>query len=458
MQLRTLFRPHFPLDNYFYTHLSASDDLYVPQPRPNPAIDANIDLSIQTQVQDTTWYIGNRTGDPYVANVADYWTKYTMNEAYRNHTVHGLFADGTGTPGNVTYGAWTIFNSRDTYYGGPTYADLTVDGLMYNYIISNHFGNGVPNITDGYDRTFGPALFYLNKGSTGGASELATLRAQASQYADTSFGAQFYDDIAQYVPGYVTTAERGKWEATIKVPSGAANPIAVLSAPGLDFQDNSANAEAYQYWAEIPSNGNVAISRVKAGDYQLTVYADGIFGDFIYSKNITVTAGQTTQSGTITWNAASNGKELWRLGLPDKSAGEYRHGNAPDPNHPLHLEQRRIYWGAYDFINDFPNGVNFKINQSSVSTDFNYIHWSSFGGSLTRPNLTSGAGINNWTVSFDLTAAELKNTSTATLTIQLAGVTTAAGNTDTYSNTTKNSNLPYNVIMNGQALPTWTIP
>ena len=211
----------------------------------------------------------------------------------------------------------------------------------------NHFGNGVPNITNGYDRTFGPALFYLNKGKTGGVNELQSLRNQASQYAQTSFGAQFYDDIAQYVPGYVTTAQRGAWSATINVPSGAAKPIAVLSAPGYDVQDNAADAEAYQYWSEIPSNGTVTISRIKAGIYQLTVYADGIFGDYIHSQNITVSAGKTTTSGSITWTPSSSGKELWRLGLPDKSAGEYRHGNAPDPTHPLHPPQRRIYWGAY---------------------------------------------------------------------------------------------------------------
>ena len=59
IQLRTLFRPH----GYFFTHLSSTDDFYVPQPRPNPAIDSSKDLGVATQVQDTTWYIGNRTGE-----------------------------------------------------------------------------------------------------------------------------------------------------------------------------------------------------------------------------------------------------------------------------------------------------------------------------------------------------------------------------------------------------------
>lgn len=68
--------------------------------------------------------------------VADYYTKYTLTATYRDQLVQGLFADGTNTPDNSTFGAWTVMNTKDTYYGGSTYSDLTVDGLLYNYIVS----------------------------------------------------------------------------------------------------------------------------------------------------------------------------------------------------------------------------------------------------------------------------------------------------------------------------------
>lgn len=32
-------------------------------------------------------------------------------------------------------------NTKDTYFGGPTHSDLTVDGIVYNYISSNHHGD-----------------------------------------------------------------------------------------------------------------------------------------------------------------------------------------------------------------------------------------------------------------------------------------------------------------------------
>ncbi len=397
-----------------------------------------------------------RLGDPYVANVADYYTKYTMHAIYRDHLVHGLFADGTETPDNTTYGAFTIYNTKDTFFGGPTYADLVVDGLMYNYIISNHFGDSVPNITNGFDRTFGPAIFYLNHGAKGGS--LDTLRNDAKSFASNTYAAQFYDDIAKYVTGYVPTANRGSWTAKIEAPKGANNTIAILSVPGYDPQDNVADPSAYQYWVEVPSSGCVEITRIKSGDYQLTVYADGIFGDFVYNGTISVEGGQNTDSGIITWKPESHGKELWRLGVPDKSAGEYKHGYQRDPSHPLHPPEYRIYWGAYDFINDFPNGVNFKIGESNLVEDWNYVHWSAFGGSLTRPQLVGDAKINNWTVSFDLKPSDIKGTSQATFTVQMAGVSTSAGNTDTYSNTTKYNSLPFNVVVNGNALTPWVIP
>ena len=322
---------------------------------------------------------------------------------------------------------------------------------MYNYIISNHYGDGVPNITDGFDRTFGPSIFLLNHGAN---SSLDELRADAKWYAD--YPSQFYDEITDYIPGYVTSSGRGSWTATLEGPSQACKAIAILTAPGYDPQDNSAAPEAYQYWADIGDDATVNISRIAAGSYQLTVYAENVFDQFVWNQTISIQAGETTDSGSIYWDTESHGTELWRLGVPDWTAGEYRHGYQPDPTHPLHPPEYRIYWGNYDFVSDFPEGVNFYIGSSQESVDFNYVHWSAFGGDLTRPKIFANATVNNWTVSFDLDAAALEGTTTATLTIQLAGVSTSAGNTD--SGGSKYSDLPYNVVVNGLTLDPWIIP
>lgn len=323
-------------------------------------------------------------------------------------------------------------------------------------MMSNHHGNTSPNITNGYDRTFGPSIYHFNKGPAGQSVEasVASLRAEAATHANANTYAQFYDDVAQYVTGYIPTSSRGKWSSKIHLPDGAINPVVILSAPGLDYQDNGFDVNAYQYWVTPDAKGNIAIDKIKPGNYRVTAYAEGIFGDFVY-ENITIAAGKTTNTGTLQWRAESAGTELWRIGTPDKSAGEFRHGNAPSSRSGA-IDEFRVYWGAYDFPTDFPNGVNFTVGKSDIATDLNYVHWSVYGSTYTRPAIVASPTINNWTINFDTTAAQLKNKKTATLTIQFAGIGTEAGNTDVM--TGAYANLPYNVAINGNDLETFVVP
>jgi len=324
--------------------------------------------------------------------------------------------------------------------------------------VSNHHGDNVPNITDGFDRTFGPQYYHFNKGSSG--ATLEDLREDALQYASPLWNADFYDDIARYVPNYVPSTARGTWQGKINLPQGAMNAIAVLAQNGVDFQDNVFDVKAYQYWAEVDgATGTVEIPRVKAGTYRLTIYADGIFGQCTLD-NVVVMAGEQTNTSAH-WVQESAGTELWRIGTPDKSSGEYRHGYQRDPTHPLHPEEYRIYWAVYDYHTDFPDGVTFRVGESDVSKDLNYVHWSVFGGyaDSLRPDPYYGHGdVNNWSIVFDVSKHALHLKTEATFTVQLAGAKTAAGNTDVYNVTQPYSDLPYTVIVNGNELQPWVIP
>ncbi|RMZ74294.1 rhamnogalacturonate lyase precursor [Pyrenophora seminiperda CCB06] len=285
------------------------------------------------------------------------------------------------------------------------------------------------------------------------------LRDDASQYGlQPSWNSAFYDSIAKHVPNLVTTSDRGTLKASIQLPKGARNPIAILTASGHDFQDNVFSPSAYQYWAEIPlSTNHTIIPRVKAGIYRLTVYADGIFGDYT-QDNISIEAGKTTLLN-ITWTPDSAGEEIFRIGMPDKSSGEYRHGSAPSATYPLLKEEYRLYWAAYDFIDDFPKGITYRVGKDDPSTALNYVHWAVFGGkaNVNRPVPVPDHQY-NWTIFFDARDKELQDTRTATFTVQLAGAKTAAGNTDVFNSTEKYSNLPLMVHVNGEALAPWVIP
>lgn len=449
-EFRTLLRPNTRL----WTHLATNAEQFAPLPYKNPATGSTGNA---TTVQDATWFLPNRS-DPYVLAESDYFTKYTFSDVWRTHRAHGLFSDGSTSGDGSTYGAWFVMNTHDTYFGGPTHSDLTVDGIVYNYIVSNHHGAQTPNITDGFDRTFGPGYYYFNKGPAG--SGLEDSRADAEQYTDPSFAAEFYDSIADHVPNYIPTSGRGTWQGTVSLPHGAEDPVAILSLNGVDYQDNAADPSAYQYWAPVDAaSGAVTVPRVKAGTYRLTVYASGIFGQY-EQDNIVIAAGEITET-LVTWSPLSTGLELFRIGTPDKSSGEYRHGYAKDPTHPLHPAEHRIYWAVYDFVDDFPDGVIHTVGDSDPSQALNYVHWSVFGGYAnsirTEPYVGNG-NVNNWTIVFDVEEAQLVNRSSATFTVQLAAAKTAAGNTDISNATEPHSNLRYSVAVNGRDLEPWIIP
>jgi rhamnogalacturonan endolyase len=238
----------------------------------------------------------------------------------------------------------------------------------YLYTASNHHGDNVPNITTGFDRTFGPQYFHFNKGTN--TTTLAELRAEAEQFASPTWNTAFYDSIAHLVPNYIPSTQRSTWKGRIDLPKGAKRPIAVLAQNGVDFQDNVLDTKAYQYWGDIDKKGNIEIPMVKPGTYRLTVYADGIFGQYI--RDDVVVAVGTITTTKAKWREESAGKELWRIGTPDRSSGEYRHGDQLDPSKPLHPPEYRIYWANWDFPTDYPNGVTFEVGKSDERKDFNY--------------------------------------------------------------------------------------
>ncbi|KAK5789018.1 hypothetical protein VI817_008142 [Penicillium citrinum] len=361
---------------------------------------------------------------------------------WRNNSVHGLYADGSTSDG-VTYGAWLVMNTK-----GPIHSDLTVDGIVYNYLVSNHHGEGTPNITHGFDRTFGPQFYLFNGGK--GSDTIETLRAEAEDLANPQWNAEFYDSIAKHVIGYSPSKQRGSLKGKVKLPKSAIRPVAILTASGYYFQDNSAAPEAHQYWTEISSDGSFTIDRVKEGNYRLTIYADGIFGDFV-KDDITVRAGKKTTVHDI-WKQESAGKEVWRLGTPDKSSGEFRRGYARDETHPLSPPEYLIYWGAYDWTKDFPHGINYTIGVSDPAVDFNTVHWSVFGPTPSNSHVEYDT-TNDWTINFSMNEKQLQKKKTATLTIQLAGAKTAAGNTDVYNASEPYTNLSLESYINEKKNP-----
>lgn len=201
----------------------------------------------------------------------------------------------------------------------------------------------------------------------------------------------------------------------------------------------------------------MSIPSVAAGTYRLTFYAAGIFGTYT-KDNILVTAGEV-HTTHARWREPDHGTEVFRIGVPDMSSGEFRHGVAPSPTKPLHPEEYRNYWAVHDFPTDFPEGVVYTVGRSDPGVDFNYVHWSVFGGyaNSLRPE-PMVENVNNWTVLWEMEKGAFDKKREATFTVQLAGAKTAAGNTDVFNATEPFSNLPFTVVVNGHELEPWIIP
>jgi rhamnogalacturonan endolyase len=104
--------------------------------------------------------------------------------------------------------------------------------------------------------------------------------------------------------------------------------------------------------------------------------APGVVGEY-RQDNMTVDSTGEIQLGTLDWAPRTFGEALWRIGVPDRSAAEFRRGN----------EFRE--WGVwFNYPKDFPNEVDFTIGKSREERDWNYAHmvyWSEEGG--WRPKL-----------------------------------------------------------------------
>jgi rhamnogalacturonan endolyase len=166
----------------------------------------------------------------------------------------------------------------------------------------------------------------------------------------------------------------------------------------VDWQND---AKFYQFWVRGDERGGFKIPNVRAGNYTLHVIADGVLGEAT-KTNVTLRPGEALDLGRLQWKPLHFGRPLWEIGVPNRSAEEFRHGD--------HYWQ----WGLYHrYTNDFPNDVNFVIGKSNYRTDWNYAQ-------LPR---SSSQG-STWSINFALTNAPAGK---ATLRIGIAGVSLRGG-------------------------------
>lgn len=306
-------------------------------------------------------------------------------------------------------GLWFVNPTIEYLSGGPTKLELTAhrdatftDSLtapapptLLNYWRGSHYGGSVCDLAadETWTKVVGPFLIYANAGPTHDAmwrDALARAAAEAKQWPyDWVVGVDYpHKDARGIVTGQIILRDPQAPSAKMShLLVGLAHPD-YPSARGepVDWQQD---AKYYQFWVRGDAQGRFAIPNVRPGTYTLHAFADGVLGEYA-KADVTVVAGKMLNLGTLTWTPICYGRQLWEIGVPDRTAREFRHGD--------HYWQ----WGLYNqYPKDFPNDVHYVIGHSDSHTDWNYAQ-------VPRAQDDTGRGdgpATPWTVTFDLPTA-----------------------------------------------------
>lgn len=278
-----------------------------------------------------------------------------------------------------------IVNPSIEYLNGPaTMTDyvghidvkpaLPADPTLLFIWQSPHYG-GLPialAANEPWQKTVGPFLIYCNTGDTpqamwDDAKARAVREKKAWPYA--------WADI----PGFEHAKQRGTASGTLSIsdpqapqgpsPSAAGAWVGLAQPPyqaalgnkgSMTTIDWQLDGKHYQYWTQADATGRFTIPNVRPGTYTLYAFVDGVLGTFS-REGVHVDAGQTTDVGELTWRPLRYGRQLWEIGVPDRTAAEFRHGN------------EYWQWGLYNlYPTEFPNDLDFVIGQSDWHKDWNY--------------------------------------------------------------------------------------
>jgi len=258
---------------------------------------------------------------------------------------------------------------------------------------SNHYGGEDINInpSDNWTKIIGPILFYCNHGQSSETMWKDALDRAAREQKQWPYA---WADA----PGYERAKERGSAGGQLVVrdpqdPQASASgawvglaqpPYAATFDRGRQAQiDWQIDGKNYQYWAPADASGHFTIPNVRPGSYSLYAFTDGVLGDFSRA-DVRVEQGKTTDLGELIWTPIRYGRQLWDIGIPNRSAEEFRHGD--------HYWQ----WGLYNpYPQEFPNDVDFVIGKSDFRHDWNYAQ-------PPRPDGRGGWQNTTWRIRFDV--------------------------------------------------------
>ncbi|GGG71611.1 polysaccharide lyase family protein [Edaphobacter dinghuensis] len=327
-------------------------------------------------------------------------------------------------------GLYFINPSMEYLSSGPDHFELTGhiddgdggDPTLLDYWRGTHYGGSELRINAGesWNKVVGPIFIYLDSAATPDAM-FREAKAQAiresAKWPYTWVKNVDYPQAAQRSTVSGQLILKDPQAPGAKLPNllvGLAYPDQTGDLPAssrifgpqrLTWQND---AKHYEFWVRGSADGHFIIPKVRPGTYELHAIADGVLDEYV-KADITVVAGQPVDLGKLDWTPVRYGKQLWQIGIPNRSASEFLKGND------------HWHWGLYiEYSKLFPNGVNYTIGKSDFRKDW-YIYQvphviSDDGTGRSKGRATT------WTIHFNMPESQPKGR--ATLRLALAGVST----------------------------------
>ena len=307
-------------------------------------------------------------------------------------------------------GLYFINPSMEYLSSGPFHFELTGhlddgdggDPTLLDYWRGTHYGGSELPVQAGEDwkKVIGPIFVYLDSNATADqmfADAKAQAKVEAEKWPYTWVAGVDYPKASQRatVEGQMVLHDPQSGMTKLsKLMVGLAYPDE--GEPGGDARQGltwQSDAKHYEFWAHGTEDGKFSIPKVRPGTYELHAIADGVLGEY-HKATVTVRAGGEVNLGKLEWTPVRYGKQLWQIGIPNRSASEFLHGND------------HWHWGEYvEYSKLFPKDVDFTVGKSDWAKDW-FIY--EVPHALSDDPTGRGKGrATTWTVHFDVATTEV---------------------------------------------------
>ena len=334
------------------------------------------------------------------ARAGKYDGKYEFSENLIDLKAYGHSSDKNNL------GIWAVTANHEYFNGGPMHHDLNAAaGIIHVCMNGVHYNDKGFVIPQGeeWSKIYGPYLMYANQKSTAVAN-WDEAKARADQDANEWPFAWLTN-----TPEYPLAAGRGNITGNFSISDPLKSEVnggnawigvtQLSTDSGGNWQFEEKN---YQYWVKTDASGNFNIKNVRPGTYTLFAYKDGTTGEY-RQETVVVTAATTTNLGNVNWVIPrANGKIVFEVGEPNRTAAEYKFG---DFDYCEGFVQDK-------FASTFTNPIEYNVEDRNWSTVLPYVQSGYFKTDGTTERW-------DWNINFTLTGT-IPATGNAKLTIAYA--------------------------------------